>query len=306
MPDLDLALDGPLDLALTLRPLVRGQGDRTIRLAPGRALWTTRTADGPATLVLQQDGDRLRVEAHGPGADRALERAARVVGVDAGSTGVRDLAGVADRWIGRLARRFAGVRLCRTEAVFDALLPAILEQKVTGTEARRAWHGLVRDHGEPAPGPPDLVAGLRLAPAPAALAALPYYEFHRYGLEQRRAELIRRVAARAAWLEATVDLPIPEAYARLLSVPGIGPWTAAEVAVRALGDPDAVSVGDFHLPNLVAFALAGEPRGDDLRMIQLLEPFRGRRALVIRLLELSGVRAPRYGPRCSPRGIEHI
>lgn len=306
MPDLDLALDEPLDLALTLRPLVRGQGDRTIRLAPGRALWTTRTADGPATLVLQQDGDRLRVEGHGPGADRALERAARVVGVDAGSTGVRDLAGVADRRIGRLARRFAGVRLCRTEAVFDALLPAILEQKVTSTEARRAWHGLVRDHGEPAPGPPDLVAGLRLAPAPAALAALPYYEFHRYGLEQRRAELIRRVAARAAWLEATVDLPIPEAYARLLSVPGIGPWTAAEVAVRALGDPDAVSVGDFHLPNLVAFALAGEPRGDDPRMIQLLEPFRGRRALVIRLLELSSVRAPRFGPRCSPRGIERI
>lgn len=306
MPDLDLALDGPLDLALTLRPLVRGQGDRTIRLAPGRALWTTRTADGPATLVLQQDGDRLRVEAHGPGADRALERAARVVGVDAGSTGVRDLAGVADRRIGRLARRFAGVRLCRTEAVFDALLPAILEQKVTGTEARRAWHGLVRDHGEPAPGPPDLVAGLRLAPAPSVLAALPYYEFHRYGLEQRRAEVIRRVAARAAWLAAIVDLPIAEAYARLLSVPGVGPWTAAEVAVRALGDPDAVSVGDFHLPNLVAFALAGEPRGDDPRMIQLLEPFRGRRALVIRLLELSGVRAPRYGPRCSPRGIERI
>ena len=306
MPDLDLALDGPLDLALTVRPLVRGQGDRTIRLAPGRALWTTRTADGPATLVLQQDGDRLRVEAHGPGADRVLERAAGVVGVDAGSTGVRDLAGVADRRIGRLARRFAGVRLCRTEAVFDALLPAILEQKVTGTEARRAWHGLVRDHGEPALGPPDLVAGLRLAPAPAVLAALPYYEFHRYGLEHRRAGVIRRVAARAAWLEATVDLPIPEAYARLLSVPGIGPWTAAEVAVRALGDPDAVSVGDFHLPNLVAFALAGEPRGDDPRMIQLLEPFRGRRALVIRLLELSGVRAPRYGPRCSPRGIEQI
>lgn len=306
MPDLDVALDGPLDLALTLRPLVRGQGDRTIRLAPGRALWTTRTADGPATLVWQQDGDRLHVEAHGPGADRALERAPRVVGVAADSTGVRDLLGVADRRVDRLARRFAGVRSCRTEAVFDALLPAILEQKVTGTEAHRAWYGLVRDHGEPAPGPPALVAGLRSAPAPAVLAALPYYAYHRYGLEQRRAELIRRVAARSAWLEAIVDLSTPEAYARLRSIPGIGPWTAAEVALRALGDPDAVSLGDFHLPNLVAFALAGEPRGDDRRMIQLLEPFGGRRALVIRLLELSGVRAPRYGPRCSPRGIEQI
>ena len=123
---------------------------------------------------------------------------------------------------------------------------------------------------------------------PATLAALPYYAFHPLGVEQRRADTIRRATARAAWLEAIVDLPIEEAYARLTALPGIGPWTAAEVAVRALGDPDAVSVGDFHLPNLVAFALAGEPRGDDARMLELLEPWRGERARVIRLLELSG------------------
>jgi 3-methyladenine DNA glycosylase/8-oxoguanine DNA glycosylase len=95
-----------------------------------------------------------------------------------------------------------------------------------------------------------------------------------------------------------------EAYARLMAVPGIGPWTAAEVGVRALGDPDAVSVGDFHLPNLVAFALAGEPRANDARMLELLEPYRGQRARVIRLLELSAIRPPRYGPRLSPRRLE--
>jgi 3-methyladenine DNA glycosylase/8-oxoguanine DNA glycosylase len=119
-------------------------------------------------------------------------------------------------------------------------------------------------------------------------------------------ELIRAVAARASWFEAIVALPFPEAYARLTEVPGIGPWTAAEVGVRALGDDDAVSVGDFHLPNLVAFALAGEPRGDDARMLELLEPYRGRRALVIRLLELSGIRAPRYGPRLTARRIDDL
>ena len=123
-------------------------------------------------------------------------------------------------------------------------------------------------------------------------------------MEQRRAELIRRVAARAAWFEAIVDLPLAEAYARLTAVPGIGPWTAAEVGVRALGDQDAVSVGDFHLPNLVAYALAGEPRGTDDRMLELLEPYRGVRARVVRLLELSGLRAPRYGPRLSVQPIE--
>ncbi len=87
-------------------------------------------------------------------------------------------------------------------------------------------------------------------------------------------------------------------------MPGIGPWTAAEVGVRALGDADAVSVGDFHLPNLVAYALAGEPRGNDARMLELLEPYRGQRARVMRLLELSGIRPPRYGPRLAPRRIE--
>ena len=103
-----------------------------------------------------------------------------------------------------------------------------------------------------------------------------------------------------------MDLPLPEALRPALAVPGIGPWTAAEVAVRALGDDDAVSVGDFHIPNLVAWALAGEPRADDTRMLELLEPYRGRRALVVRLLELGGSMAPRRGPRLSPRRIEGI
>jgi 3-methyladenine DNA glycosylase/8-oxoguanine DNA glycosylase len=99
---------------------------------------------------------------------------------------------------------------------------------------------------------------------------------------------------------------VEAAYARLVGVPGIGPWTAAEVGVRALGDDDAVSVGDFHLKHLVSFALAGEPRGTDDRMLELLEPFRGQRARVVRLLELSGISAPRYGPRLSPRRIEDL
>jgi 3-methyladenine DNA glycosylase/8-oxoguanine DNA glycosylase len=204
--------------------------------------------------------------------------------------------------VAHLARRYGGVRIPRSTAVVDSLVPAILEQKVIGEEARRAWFGLVQRYGEVAPGPPEL--GLRLAPAPATLAALPYYAFHPLGVERRRAELIRGVAARAAWFEATVDLPLADAYARLTAVPGIGPWTAAEVGVRALGDLDAVSVGDFHLPNLVAFALAREPRGTDARMLELLEPYRGQRARVIRWLELSGIQAPRYGPRLALRRME--
>jgi 3-methyladenine DNA glycosylase/8-oxoguanine DNA glycosylase len=294
-----LDLDAPLDLTASLGPLVRGHGDRTIRLARDRAWWATRTAAGPATVGLTVGRGRLRVDAWGSGAAVVLDRVPRLF-----SHGTDVLADAADPRIATLSRRRPGVRILRTGAVMESLIAAILEQKVTGTEAHRAWHGLVRRHGEPAPGPSEL--GLRLLPAPATLAALPYWAYHPLGLERRRADLIRAVSRDAAALERLADGPLPAAYARLQAIPGIGPWTAAEVGVRALGDIDAVSVGDFHLPHLVAYALASEPRATDARMLELLEPYRGRRALVVRLLELSGVRAPRYGPRLAPRRIEAI
>jgi 3-methyladenine DNA glycosylase/8-oxoguanine DNA glycosylase len=289
---------GALDLRRTLAPLARGPGDRTFRFGSGRIFRASRTDDGPVSLALAQAGDEVVVEAWGPGADRALDGIPALVGL------LEEPAPVpaGHPTIAQLARRYPGVRIPSSGAVLESLVPAILEQKVVGEEARRAFAGLVRIHGEPAPGPPEW--GLRLPPAPSTLAGIPYYDYHPFGVERRRADLIRRVAARASWFEGIVDLPLPDAYARLRAVPGIGPWTAAEVAVRALGDVDAVSVGDFHLPNLVAFALAGEPRGDDARMLDLLEPYRGQRARVIRLLELSGIRPPRYGPRLSLRRIQ--
>jgi 3-methyladenine DNA glycosylase/8-oxoguanine DNA glycosylase len=293
-------LDGPLDLVGSLGPLVRGLGDRTIRLARDRAWWATRTGDGPATVAVRMaDPRRLDAEAWGPGAGLALDRAGGLFG-----PGTHALADAADGRIAALARRRPGVRILRTGAVLESLVPAILEQKVTGTEAHRAWHGLVLQYGDPAPGPAEL--GLRLLPPPEVLASLPYWAYHPLGVERRRADLIRAIARQAATFERIVEQPLATAYARLRSIPGIGPWTAAEVGVRALGDVDAVSVGDFHLPHLVAYALAGEPRATDTRMLELLEPYRGRRALAVRLLELSGVRAPRYGPRLAPRRIEGI
>lgn len=289
---------GPLDLRRTLAPLGRGPGDRTIRFVGDRVWRATGTPDGPATIALEQHDGDVRAEGWGPGAERALAGVPALLGLDQEQP---RFAG-AHPTVADLARRYAGVRIPRSTAVLESLVPAILEQKVIGTEARRAWFELVRRHGAVAPGPPEL--GLRLPPTPETLAALPYYAFHPLGVERRRAELIRRVAARAAWFETIADLPLADAYARLTAVPGVGPWTAAEVGVRALGDVDAVSVGDFHLPNLVAFALAGEPRGTDARMLELLEPYRGKRARVVRWLELSGIRAPRYGPRLALRRIE--
>jgi 3-methyladenine DNA glycosylase/8-oxoguanine DNA glycosylase len=299
MPLRIVPVDGPLDLRRTLAVHQRGPGDPTMRVVAGRIVRATRTADGPATVALQMVTGGLEAEAWGPGADRVLDAVPALIGVDDDRSGFESRLNplVAD-----LDRHQRGIRIGRTGAVVEALVPAILEQKVTGTEAWRGLRGLVRGWGEPAPGP----FGLRLLPEPSVLAAIPYHAFHPIGVERRRADLVRRVADRAARFEEVLGLSRDAAYARLTALPGLGPWTAAEVMLRAAGDPDAVSVGDFHLPNLVAFALAGEIRGTNERMLELLEPWRGHRARVIRLLETSGLRPPAFGPRYAPRSIATI
>ncbi|MGH2455961.1 MAG: DNA-3-methyladenine glycosylase family protein [Candidatus Limnocylindria bacterium] len=293
-PDADglVALAAPIDLRRTLEPLAHGGGDPTIRFAADGIWRATRTAEGPATIRIRPVAAGVAVAAWGAGAARAVAEAADLVGANDDPTALAPQHPL----IASLARRFAGLRLPRTNRPYEALLPAICEQKVTGIEARAAFRGIVRAHGEPAPGP----GGLRLPPEPSVLAGLPYFAFHRFGLERRRADLIRRTAA--LWPQLA-DAEPDDLVLRLRRMPGIGPWTLAEVARVAYGDPDAVSVGDYHIPNLVAFALAGEPRADDARMLELLAPYRGQRGRVQRLLEVSGIRAPRYGPRLAPRRI---
>lgn len=302
-----VALPGPLDLRLTVGIHSRGRGDPAMRFEASGSAWrATRTPDGPATLFVElvDAGASARARAWGAGAAAALAGLTGFLGLD------DDPAALVPRHpvVADAARRLRGMRIGRTGAVLEALVPAILGQKVTGEEAGRAYRGMIRRWGEDAPGPP----GLRLPPDPALLATLPDHAFHPVGVERRRAELIRAVAREAPRLErlaAAASGPggdLTAAYRVLRAFPGIGAWTAAEVGARAFGDPDAVSIGDFHLPNLVAWALAGEPRGTDERMLELLEPYRGQRGRVIRLLEASGLRAPRYGPRLAPRGIEGI
>jgi 3-methyladenine DNA glycosylase/8-oxoguanine DNA glycosylase len=292
-----IELAAPLDLGTTLGPMAHGRGDRTIRLTAGEAWMAFRTPDGPASLRVTLEGaGAARLAAWGPGAERALDSAPALIGQD----DAPELFIARHPVLRRLQRTHPGLRLPRSGRVLHALIPTVLEQKVTGTEAFRAYAALLRAYGEPAPGPTDLL----LPPSPATLAALAYHAFHPLGVERRRAEVIRLAAGRAAWLEAATDSA--DATRRLTSLPGIGAWTAAEVVRAAYGDPDAVSIGDYHVPNMVAWALAGEPRADDARMLELLEPYRGQRGRVQRLLEVGRVVAPRYGPRMAPRRIAAI
>jgi 3-methyladenine DNA glycosylase/8-oxoguanine DNA glycosylase len=303
-----LPIDGPLDLRLTLGIHARGGRDPALRFEVSGSAWrASRTPDGPVTLLVERREDGMRARAWGPGTEWALGRLGALLGADDDPAALVPR----DEAVAIASRRLRGLRIGRTERVLEALVPAILEQKVTGDEARRTYRALVARYGEDAPGG----FGLRLAPAPAVLAGLPYHAFHPLGLERRRAELVRAVAREAERLErlgaaaagpSASEEARAAAYAALRAFAGIGPWTAAEVGIRALGDPDAVSVGDFHLPSLVTWALAGEPRGTDDRMLELLEPYRGQRGRVIRLLELAGMKAPRRGPRLAPRRMTDL
>jgi len=286
---------GPLDLVATTFPLRQGRDDPTIRVVGGEVWRALRTPVGPATLHLRVDGEELEAVAVGPGAEAALELAPHLAGLHDHP----ELLSIQHPALAEARRRTPGLRLTSGTSVFDALVWVVLAQKVVGLDARRAYRDLVRRVSDPAPGPP----GLLLPPDPQRLAATPYWTFHECNVERRRATVIVNAAHRASALDRLAELPGAEARARLQSLPGVGPWTAAEVTAVSHGDPDAVPLGDYHLPNVVAFALAGEPRATDERMLELLEPYAGQRGRVIRLLMTGGQGAPRYGPRLSRQDI---
>jgi 3-methyladenine DNA glycosylase/8-oxoguanine DNA glycosylase len=294
-----------VDLRLAVLVHRRGPGDPALRLDESGALWrTSLTPDGPGTLRLaggqETGGTRVRATAWGPGACWLLAN-------------VPDLLGIADDpaafapahpRLTELAAMFPYLRIGRSRRVLEALVPAVLEQKVVSLEAHRAWRLLLRWHGTPAPGPAP--AGMRVFPSAATWRSIPSWDWHRAGVEGIRAATIAGAALLAFRLEQVCDLPGADADRMLRSLPGVGPWTSAEIRQRACGDADAVSVGDYHLPAVVGWNLTGEPCEDDNGMLALLEPYAGQRYRATRLLELGGSRRPRRGPRMAVRDYRAI
>ncbi|GAA3188926.1 DNA-3-methyladenine glycosylase family protein [Dactylosporangium siamense] len=286
------------DLAGTLQGLALIHGDPTLSVGAREGWFATRTPSGAGTLHLALTGASLVATAYGPGADWLLDRADAVAGLRDDVTGFAELARQ-HPLVHRLAREHSGLRIGATGRVFHHLVPAVLGQKVTGKEARDGYVRLLRHFStDPAPGPNPR---LKLPPEPAAIAAAPYWVFHPFGIEQKRADALRRVAAEASRLERCATAA--EATARLVSIRGIGPWTAAEVTRAAYGDADAVSVGDYHIKNVVTYALTGAPRGTDEHMLELLAPYAGHRGRVCGLLAAAGITAPKFGPRVALRAF---
>ncbi len=283
----------PIDLAATLAPLRRGSADPTCRRTPDGAYWRgSRLGSGPVTYRMDQvDARTVRAHAWGPGAAEFLDGLERLLCLDEDLSGfVPDHPKVVDAH-----RRFPGLRMLRTGLVFEALVPAVLEQKVHTVSARASWRALVREFGSPAPGPAP--EGLLIAPDAQTWRRIPSWRWHRANVGPDRSRTIVRAAALADSLERTAAADPVEAARLLCTVPGIGVWTAAEIAQRAYGDADALSVGDYHLAAVIGWTLLGRPL-DDAEMVDYLEPLRPHRYRVVRLLEISGhARRPKFGSR---------
>ena len=292
--------DWPLDVRRSLSPHLRGTGDPTLRYDASGAWRTTSTPDGPATVRITVSGGCVRVAAWGPGAERA---GAAVRGWLGAEDRLEDFDPSGHPLVERVHRRSPWLRLGRTGRCWDATLAAVLEQKVTGIEAHRTWRELLRLAGEPAPGPAP--AGMRVVPSARRVLEVTDWEWHRCGLDGARRRALRAVASVAHRLEPDDGCDSPTLQRRMRTVPGIGIWTAAEVAQRALGCPDSVSYGDYHTKNLVGWSLAGRKTDDD-GMMALLEPWRGHRQRVVRLLSIGGSMPPKRGPRMAPTNYRDL
>ena len=298
----------PIDLGLVLGQLGRGAGDPTLqwdragRHGPAGVWRTLRTPQGAATLHLAQSASgAVHARAWGPGAEWTIEGVPEQLGAGDDASGLDLSAAPA---LAEAYRRLPGLRLARVALVVEMLLAAILEQKVTVKEAHASWRWLLRRHGDIPPGPAP--EGMRVLPSARRVLDVTDWQWHRCGLDGARRRALRAVASVASRLEPEVAGDSPALQKRLCSVPGIGVWTAAEVVQRALGCPDTVSVGDYHLKNIVGWSLAGRRESDDDQMLELLEPWRGQRQRVVRLLLAGSSRRPRRGPRFAPTDHRRI
>ena len=313
MEEIEVQLTGPYSLQRTLRPLQRGSGDPTMT-RDETGIWRgLLTPAGPASMQLQEQvfdrGVTIIARTFGPGAEWAAGTVSDLVGAGDDPESFRyRLRNISaeSHWSPEQYRTVQFVtaayerttwRLPRSHGVWEALLAAVLEQKVTGKEARGAWRSLALEFGDAAPGP--VPVGLRVPPTPEQVRRVPSWRWRTMAVDRQRSDALMLLAGMGVSLGRLLEFEPARARAALTSVRGVGDWTYAEVAQRALGDADAVSIGDYHLPSLVVFSILGRRNGTDQQMLELLAPFAGNRYRAVRMIELHGTPAPRRGPRMS-------
>jgi 3-methyladenine DNA glycosylase/8-oxoguanine DNA glycosylase len=278
--------DWKLQLVRALAPVGRGRQDPCHQSVGDRLVW--RTARPPAGSVLarieQLDDHAVHCDAWGPGAEWFVDQLPSLLGND---DEPHEFDPCGNALLAKLHRASGWLRMPRTGLVFEALVGAVFEQRVTVGEALAGRRALIRWHGEPPPAsPPGMPSAMRVMPTPRAWRDVPSWDWHRAGVDVHRAVTLTRCAEVAVRIDETASFDRLAATKRLRAIPGIGVWTVAETRQRSHGCADSVSYGDTHLARFVGYALTGEP-ADDARMEELLEPWRGHRHRVVRLLQLA-------------------
>ena len=271
---------------------------KTSQRRQGVGWWATETPEGSASVAFRAVGDEVLADAWGPGAEWAINRFPALLGRDDDPSEFRPL----DPVVRDLTARLGVPRLGATGRWFEAMATAAVYQRVVSADARTAVARVGRLFGAevPAGGP------LPLFPDPEAVLRIPDHGFHRAGVDRGRTRVIRVAAKHAERLEELDKRPAGEAREWLQRLPGVGPWTAARTTGAAAGDPDAVPVGDLHVPRLVTYALSGAADGDDDSMLELLEPYAGHRGRVVRLVKAAGIGPPRHHPAPTRFDISRI
>lgn len=271
---------------------------KTSQSRDGVRWWATETPQGPASLAFRPVGGEVIADAWGPGAAWAVEHLPALLGNDDDPSGFEPR----DSVVRDLVSRMGVPRLGATGRWYEAMATAAIYQRVVSADARTAVTRMGRLHGAEVPGE----GPLPLFPRPEAVLRVPDHGFHRAGVDRARTRVIRVAAKHADRLEALGGRPASEARGWLQRLPGVGPWTAARTTGAAAGDPDAVPVGDLHVPVLVTYALSGATGGDDDSMLELLEPYAGHRGRVVRLVKAAGIGPPKHHPAPTRFDISRI
>jgi AraC family transcriptional regulator of adaptative response / DNA-3-methyladenine glycosylase II len=223
---------------------------RVERWENGRYLRVVKLGECSGWIAARNDhrSSQLQVEVSFsllPALTRLQARLRSLFDLDA-SPAVIDMQLQSDELLATLVSARPGLRVPGTLDGFELCLRAILGQQVSVKAASTLYGRFVEAFGDPVPTPFE---GLdRSAPQATAIASASLQEIIRLGLTERRAATVHRIARAVG--DGELDLSAgnrEDTLAQLLDFPGIGPWTAQYVAMRALGDPNALPESDLGL-----------------------------------------------------------